>query len=258
MRNLIILLFLFFSPISVLAQGDSILDFFDNIFNISSLIEDENKDRLKRELKLFAQKTDQLIQLKKETSGSLLAYCANKETNDFDIKSKTRAFNNLVNQSIENLENIRENVLFASDYDIIVDTIYQPTPIEDTIALHLEPGCYLRTDTNFITEEAIPDSYHIAAQLNMPITQSIVDSVLVINMYCPSIRERRANRYTWKTISFSKMVEGFQYSLQTKSRNMNYLLQNCDRQLIVQERNKAMTALEAMRDKALTLRGGLE
>jgi len=258
MRNLIILLCLICLPVSLLAQGDSILDFFDNIFNISSLIEEENKDRLQRELKLFAQKADQLAQLKKETSSSMLAFCSTDRTNDSAIKSKTLAFNKLVNQSIDNLEQIRENVLFDSDYDITVDTIYQPTPIQDTLAIQLDPGCYLRTDTNFITEEAIPDGYTMANQMIMPVSQTIIDSVLVVNMYCPITRERRTNRHTWKTISFSKMVEGFQYSLQTKSRNINYLLHNCDRQLIVQERNRATKALEAMRDKALALRAGLE
>jgi len=169
MRSLIFLICLFLTPISSHGQGDSILDFFDNIFSISSLIENENKDRLQRELKLFAKKADQLIALKKETSISMLAYCADEEGNDTELNSKTGAFDKLVRRSVGHLENIRENVIFESDYDIIVDTFYRPTPVEDTITLHLDPGCYLQTDTNFITEEVIPEGFDMTTQNIMPV-----------------------------------------------------------------------------------------
>jgi len=77
-------------------------------------------------------------------------------------------------------------------------------------------------------------------------------------MYCPVVREQRKNKHTWKTVSFSQLVEGFQYSLQAKSRNINYLLQNCDKTLIIEERNKAIQALTTMRDKAMELRTNME
>ena len=240
-------------------QGDSILDFFDNIFNISSYIENENKERLQRELKYFAQTTDELIEIKKTTTTEMLAHCNGSANSESAIENQMRQFNKKVKQASRNLENIRENVMFESDYDIIVDTIFTAVEYDSTIHFELEPGCFLKSDTTYLTDDFAPEGFNPMTQMDMPVSTSVVsDSVVVVNMYCPQRREQKRTKHGWKAISFSELVEGFQYSLNTKSRNIDFLFQNCDRKLIIQERKKAVGALKAMRDKALELKKNIK
>lgn len=236
------------------AQANSILGFFDNIFNISGMIEAENKERLQRELKYFAQKTDNLIELKKQTTKGILAHCAGNKSSEADVNSKIRQFNQKINQAVDNLESIRENVIFESDYDIVVDTIFEPTEVDPNTLFELEPGCYLKEDTKYITEEFAPEGFNPASQMALPVSRVVTDSVVVTNMYCPTTRESKRSKFAWKEISFSEMVDGFKFSLGTKSRNVDFLFQNCDRKLIVEERKVAIKALQEMRDKALDLK----
>ena len=258
MRNTFLIFGMFvLLPFNAMAQGDSILEFFDNIFNISGFIEDENKERLKRELKYFAQKADELIIVKKETTTFMLEHC-NGNGSESKINTQIDLFNNKIKQSVKNLESIRENVMFESDYDIVVDTVYVAVQVPDSVEFEMNPGCYIKKDTNYLTEDYAPESYNMVAQMNLPVSQVVTDSVVVTNMYCPQVRTRNLSKESWKTVSFSGLIEGFQYSLNTKMRNIDYLLQNCEKKLILQERNRSIEVLQQMRDKALDLKKDME
>ncbi len=237
--------------------GDSIVEFFDNIFGLSGLIEGENKARLERELTYYAQNMDELIIVKKEISVSMLEHC---EDDNIPVIDKLEDFNKLIRNSVTNLENIRKNILFETDYNIEVETIHVPTPIEkDEELADFGPDCYIQIDTTYKVDDLAPQSYtNMAAQMEMPQSNSEKrDTIIVKNVYCPKVVESKEFKSSWKTVSFEEMVEVFKYSLNAKSRNIDHLLNNCDKKLIRKERERSIKVLKQMRDKALALKRGL-
>ncbi len=274
MRNFILMLILTFfckqlksQNASIQPQDNKVIAFLQNIFSIEHLLEKEKKNKLKRELSYFAQDMYKLILLKEKIANQTI-YCC--EYNYKECRSELiEHFNYNMQSSLNHLNNIKHNILFSSDYNIVIETYYKQIKINKDESLYFKDGCTIHpvsvykdygepiftgcgNNKNYANQPTfnVSDTYYSQSE--------IIDTVYF--MCCPEKREKKQYLPSWKTVtlSFEGLLEGYRYSLAIKGENIYKLLEECDIEAIIKEKNTAIQVLKKMRDEALRLEREIE
>lgn len=242
-RLIISLVFVLFSS-SISSQNS--IDGFMKIFawvekldnNISSIVKTENQKKLSRQLGYLHSDLDNFINEKRSITNKLIDYCENSNVSMSAINKNVEDYNNEIVVLINRLEKIRKSITFNEE-------LYSLTE-KKKITVYRKP------DSTQIVSDTFEESAMIQQSLKkMPppgfiAKDTIIDKTVI------------RNKIEWKEVDFDNFLFEIKNSLNTKSANMNYIIdelsKGCNLTLIREESKMAVTVLSNIKNEIRGLR----
>lgn len=242
-RLIISLMFILFTtPIPAQDSIDGFMKIFGWVEkldkNISSIVNTENQKKLSRQLGYLHSDLDNFITEKRSITNKLIAYCENSNVPMSEINRNVEDYNTEILILIDRLEKIRKSITFDED-------LYSVTE-QKTITVYRKP------DSTQILPDAFEESVMIQQSVaKMPppgfVAKDTTIDVTVIK-----------NKIEWKEVDFDNFLFEIKNSLNTKSENMNYIIEElsrgCNLTLIREESEMAVTVLSNIKNEIRELR----
>ncbi|NQU51356.1 MAG: hypothetical protein HQ522_02340 [Bacteroidetes bacterium] len=206
--------------------------------NISSIVKTENQKKLSRQLGYLQSDLDNFINEKRSVTSKLIAYCENSSVPMSAIKTNVEDYNYEILILIDRLEKIRKSISFN-------DELY-------TVTEKKKITVYRKPDSTQISPQPYEEQAMIQQSLaNMP-PPGFVAKDTIIN------KTVTKNKIEWKEVDFDTFLFEIKTSLNTKSENMNYIVEElskgCNLKLIGEESEMAVTVLSNIKNEIKKLR----
>jgi len=196
----------------------------------------ENQKKLVRQLGYVQSDLDDFIEKKKEMTKDLIRHCTDSSVSISDIEKKLDEYNKEIKILTKRLEEIRKAIIFEDELYSVTEkrivTVYQKPSLDEN------------------SRDTFPERMMVQQTIRSQSPMNGKDTLMDVTV--------SKNKNEWKEVDIEGLLFEIEKSLDTKSSNMEYIVndlsKNCNLELINDENNMAIDVLTNIRNEFRKLR----